>query len=859
MAISTLATAGISLDAAGLYRKTVAAPDNVFIFTDGVNNWEIIDKKGPYVARLGGIIPSEGDVTSALQTILNNADVREVVFDEGNITINGTLNVPAGKKLTFRNDGRLIGTGTIVGGIINADFESNIFAQTLTITDSNTYPLAVGNRHFSVKWFGAVGDNSVDDQPAIQKTIDTLVNLTASKGKVKSVYLPIGKYRIDTPILLNKWDQGAGRYQFFSLDFIGETSFWEFDNSGTEILANFIDKFAIGVQLGKGIRIENIRVTGQFSYAWQGVGGDEQTKNFYASTYAGFTATLPCRDSRYSPYAGIVIDPFSTSVPADGGYPGLTSFYRGNTGAVGSTGIVIEECFVAGFVTGIITSPNGVTLNAELVDIFRVQFRDCKACVAGCQAQEKINRVSFMACWGACHTVFMFNEYGAQNPGYWSVDNVNLAGYNNRFIRREESGFFNMKIDAIYAEELGRIGDFDFTMGTTISNSIFDLRHPNVTKQYFLGVATGAGIFRSTTVRYYGFNGGIAPIGTSGNFLFDSCKLYQYPLSPNQTNARGERALGANIVTNGLGNFNNVVFGADFPQTIHPDDVYRFYADGKTVIQSQDTSSLSLVTTWSPKYSIPYAYVNEFLGNEIAVNPTGLDNSFTFAASPSELAWVKTGSIIAFFQNNRYFGYGVASVSGSNVTVSYIPTTVAPGNYKLQVYRELKFLTFLGDITAGSNLITNVRVDLGDLSRFTVDSGDNGRPIFAQNVVAPQTYSVRTTFLLTNWDAGTSTLTANKNFNVTKTGVYFSNNGYVKDISSYASNVNIFTTPGFGTTLLQKGGRVTVTQDGEPLTYVITKSGYLNAAAATDTRQAEWALDDCCATITTSTTTTSTP
>ena len=37
------------------------------------------------------------------------------------------------------------------------------------------------------------------------------------------------------------------------------------------------------------------------------------------------------RDSRYSPYAAIVIDPFtnleSDKLPADGGYPGLLVYY----------------------------------------------------------------------------------------------------------------------------------------------------------------------------------------------------------------------------------------------------------------------------------------------------------------------------------------------------------------------------------------------------------------------------------------------------------------------------------------------------------------------------------------------------
>jgi hypothetical protein len=878
MAINVLATAGISLDAAGLYRKTTSPADNVFIFTDGANNWEIIDKKGPYVARLGGIIPSAGDVTSALQTILNSSDVKEVVFDEGNITINGTLNVPSGKKLTFQNDGRLIGTGTIVGGLINADFESNIFAQTLTITDSSTYPLSVGNRHFSVKWFGAVGDGGVDDQPAIQKTVDTLIALTAFKGKVKSVYLPIGKYRIDNPIVLYKWSAAANRYMFFSLDFVGESTFWEFDNSGSEILVNFIDKFAIGVQLGKGVRIENIRLTGQFRYQFVGATAAEQNKNFYASTYANFLGTLPCRDSRYSPYSGIVVDPFGDNVPSDGGYPGMTSYYRGSTGATGSTGIIIQECFVDGFVVGAITSPSGQTLNGELVDIFRIQFRDCKACVAGTQAQEKINRVSFMASWGKCHTVFMFNEYGGQNPGYWSVDNVNLAGYNNRFIRRAEGGYFPMKINSIYAETLGTIGEMDFQMATQISDSIFDLMpifdlfNPSsdyATRIYPQSVATGNASFKNVVVRWYGQS--YLPIPFSGRFTFSECKITSPVLSPNNATAPNiERGNGSVIMDNcwgdGLGG--GAQIGCSYPQTISPDNNYQFYADGKTVIQSPLSTAYNIVESWSPKYSIPSAYYLEYINSAAyAVTVSGINNTWSFTAAGSELDWVASGDIIEFsrfgdFAYPRSYGYGIASVSGTTITINYISSSVTPDNYYLRVYKKMRHLAFMGDITAGSNTITNVRLD--NVSTSAVDlilgvSSGYNESVFLQDVVAANWSQYgKTAFVLTNWNNSTKTFTANKNFNVTKTGVYFANNGYVKDVSCYSTDYNVLTSNDWKQIILQKGGRVTVMENGEPVTYVVTRTGYIDAVSQSDTRQAQWALESCCSVVNTTTTSSTT-
>lgn len=861
MPINILATAGISFDAAGLYRQTLSSPDGVFIFNDGLINWEIINKKGPYVARLGGIIPSAGDVTSALQIILNSSDVTEVVFDEGDITINGTLTVPAGKILTFQNDGKLIGSGTINGGIINADFNKQIFATTLTLN-----PQSVSNIYFSVKWYGAKGDDSTADEVPIQKSVDMIVR---NYTKFHNLYFPNGKYKITKPIIAYNWD--GSNYQFHTVNFIGETTFWEASNAGSAIRATFSDSFALGIQLGKGCSIRNLKFEGAY------VAPSLTYAAFYDSTWNSY-GNGGARDSAFSPYSGIVIDPFTNRpvLPSDGGYPGtdafgvsLSSYYRGTSGDEkrGSTGITIDECFIQNFLIGIITSPNGVTLNAELIDIIRVQFSNVKGCIAGCQAQEKLNRASFLGCWGETHTILVFNKYGASSQpitsevGHWVIENVNVAGRNNTFCSRSETGYFPMKISNVYAESLGKIGEIKFTMGSTISDSVFDLEYPRAgtvndsAKSYYIS-AEGVCTFRNCLFRYYDGTGSL-PMIFNGRFAFDSCRFTTPPINLDNYEVAETGYLGTTVMTNCYTKAGFINTGVTTPQSVLPSFGFNYYADGTNVIKQAGELSSGVVIKHEPESSLNQSHYIYVLngGATASLTITGTDRQVTIPASLENLGWLTTSptSVVVFYTpGGQIVGAGrVTSISATDFTVSYLTNTMTNGNYRVGAYRAIQFLSFLGDVTSGSNLITNVRVDIGDAASFV--GKDN---VFIQNVENYSGSGGIQAFSIDSWNNTTKTFTCSKTFNNTLTGVYFNNNGYVKNISSLLSNVNIFTNVYTGQYLLQKGGKLTVSEGGSPVTYLVTKSGFMNAASQSDSRQAEWVLDNCCPSTTTTTTTT---
>ena len=171
------------------------------------------------------------------------------------------------------------------------------------------------------------------------------------KTTSRCIFIPAGRYICRKPLILQKWVASRGYYVPFSITIQGTSTFAGADGSGTILdFSGMKDGFGIGIQGGKGVEIKGLKLIGAWDYKFPGAYA------FYNTDLGKFTDGK-CRDTRYSPYFAIVIDPFGPSVPSDGGYPGLSVYYKGTTN--GSTGTVIEDCYFTNWVGGIITSPNG--------------------------------------------------------------------------------------------------------------------------------------------------------------------------------------------------------------------------------------------------------------------------------------------------------------------------------------------------------------------------------------------------------------------------------------------------------------------------------------------------------------------
>lgn len=334
----------------------------------------------------------------------------------------------------------------------------------------------------NIKSFGA-RESYADNSPYIQQAIDSAIRTG------KFLYVPVGRFRVAKPLVVSNW--GGKAYAQVFVKIYGESTMWDRNNMSI-LEATFTDGPLLSIQLGKGCIIQGINFVGRWAPP-----GSPYMKSIDDYKDPG------TRDSRYSPYCAIAIDPFCYEVPEDGGYPSLKSFYRGEPQRSGSTGIIIKDCAFRGFTIGAITSPNGFTQNAELITFENIQIQNCKIGFAGCQDQEKMNRIINVGAWGTTHTIFAFNKYGAGTPGNWVIDGVNVAGDVYQILHRFSGGYFPLFMTNIYAESIFQFGYWQSYVGDALSNFVLDFSYPEehgaLPKAHFEGggVALNNGVIRN--------------------------------------------------------------------------------------------------------------------------------------------------------------------------------------------------------------------------------------------------------------------------------------------------------------------------------------------------------------------------
>lgn len=360
--------------------------------------------------------------------------------------------------------------------------------------------------------FGAVGNGKADDTQAVQAAIDSAIKV---RGRVY-----IGKkYRTTSTLIAAEW-KGTD-YGIFSFQLIGDGNYWDVGTS-SKILMDFTDGPALAIQRGKGIVISGVSFEGK----WKGPGRIQTIPK-----YADYGDTT-FRDTRFSPSCLIAIDPFGPKVPADGGYPRLTSWYRG--GKSGSTGIQIEHCTLQGAPIGLITSPSGQTVNGENIDLTYIRLGDCRIGVVGCNSQERNNTITHLGAWSDTHTIIHSGNYGAKEAGQWTGRDWNVAGEVLRLVDRNSQGYYPLFLSDIKAERIITIGYWQTALTDNMSNSTIHLR-PIKEVGYIDNNLYGNGVaFNNVVFRYY--DGTNYPPVVKGNFYFNSyCSVCPKPLVVGQT------------------------------------------------------------------------------------------------------------------------------------------------------------------------------------------------------------------------------------------------------------------------------------------------------------------------------------
>jgi len=357
------------------------------------------------------------------------------------------------------------------------------------------------------------------DWQELQSKIDTAV-------KYNGIVTIDRNYTIDLPLVAAKWDSVNNRYQPFTIQIIGRSRMWDV---GVISQINYTGKdgFALGIHLGKGCMISGVNFQGAYRSP------NITQAQFFQSVFENYRDST-VRDSRNSPNAAIVIDPFRDVPPGDGGYPGLQKYYRGKGGQGGSTGFTIDNCTFNNFTVGLIFSPNGQTANCELMTVSNIRIYNTKAGIVGCQAQEKSMKLSNINCWGRTHTLFVWGPYGNGTPGHYTINGVQIAGGVVRLVNRVSGGYFPLSINDVSTEMLGSIGLWQSLVGDRLSNSYIGFAPPDITGCYpaqghVYGQGFAAGIlFDNCNIRYYGKP--TLPILLNGSYKFTNCTFDQPPM-----------------------------------------------------------------------------------------------------------------------------------------------------------------------------------------------------------------------------------------------------------------------------------------------------------------------------------------
>lgn len=277
-------------------------------------------------------------------------------------------------------------------------------------------------------------------------------------------------YYLESPLLCFK--SNGTTFQTVDLPaLIGNTGFQSYaSEQAVQFMATHAGPCII-TQGGRGFTVKNIWcrtfLGGSYAqYAASGFSSATTAQRFNDHTLWNGSVFS---HSRYAPSCGIAIDPFSSSVPSDDRYSGLSGLsslatYYSHTSSF-SSATVIENCTFAYNRIGVVVGL-GVGQNSDGVTIRGCKFSSLKYCVVVSHAQTKnitIERPSIAVVWA----VVANGVHGAQNgiwPSIVNPDNCSYIGniYGGEGLTVPIHPMYMVSFDGMGSnwEDIGRIGYF---------------------------------------------------------------------------------------------------------------------------------------------------------------------------------------------------------------------------------------------------------------------------------------------------------------------------------------------------------------------------------------------------------------
>lgn len=398
-------------------------------------------------------------------------------------TVTGTWNL-SGNWLKVSPGVKIHGSGTILNYYLDAYYNQNIFDTTL---DFSGIRGSINGNRVSAIWFGASTSNA-NNVRYFQRGIDACVN------KGFTFYIPSGTYIDSGAIYIRSYD-GNGNFQVSQLSILGDYVM-NCGCLGTVIKDYSKLSCALGIQYGKGCSVSGLYILGKWT--------PPSMSNLTAYYNLTFNQFMDSTCSAY--YCGIATDPQVSSSTS------------------GSTGIVIENCYIGGFTTDIFITANQTSLNNELVTIRFCSLGNSRSCITSTQAQEKLNVIENCMAWESCWCFISIGHTQTGTAGYYVLNDINVAGgcVNPFFVNI--SGWFGFSVNNFYAESVASLGTIT-TDGAPVSMSNIRVQLVDssiVGAHYIATTNSKAVIWRDCFFTYFdGRNDHVLPF--NGISTFDNC------------------------------------------------------------------------------------------------------------------------------------------------------------------------------------------------------------------------------------------------------------------------------------------------------------------------------------------------
>jgi len=595
--------------------------------------------------------------------------------------------------------------------------------------------------------FGALGDGNADDTAAIQAAIDWAIYRNDVTQKAQGmVFLPAGRYKTSDTLHL-----GYGTsYSSVVLEGEGIKYFGEDGFCGTVIVPTFNDRPAIAVQGGRNTCIRNMSLVGQ-NRAWilaHGLGSGMDALEEANWVDDAFPAAS---SSRYAPYAGIAIDPYSGDRPAMA-YPTVNyPSFLGNVAQYNkrfSSKTIIENVQITGFVVGVANQPSDADGNGDFTKFLKGQISECQFAFSICNTQSRLVHIADSEIWNV-HTGIVTAKHGRKNGKPEILVQSTTLSKCIQWINAPNTAYGAApKFGHCYGELVYRIGLLGNNSAGGATSAFdhchwaFGLRASLGEPAYTLTSNDGPGLF---SFRACGFERSSAPAvrlhfqGYSNQFSFENCEhtittgarhLYE-KFALNATSGITFSQLGTepenfSVKTSCLWDLATGANGGSFRRGWRDrgrrNELLSVYAKNVASHSSGDAGvPLVIHSHGIDKARIVGAIATAGRSVTFATGKT-VDQLVERGGEVGDVVWDSETGVVFYVRSRTGAMITMEAQTGYDVTGALLSPITKTGYFYLLNCRTFAPTQYLqGDAAAGSNVIMNVGNALGNVASLATD------------------------------------------------------------------------------------------------------------------------------------------